>query len=267
MAQFGGFNNTYLDSMSSSNSDTIPASSSNSEITQGVPIIKHENVDDIFNRNDVRKQLSQSFQNAGSGIHITGGINKPQSRKGSIIPNIRSNNASDDEDDNGNTKSNDKKEIPKPDMVTLRIQELLTLIPNDMFQDMVKNKKSPIKDEPNDDDLDDEDEDGKTTGTKDGKPNKGQILTKSLEYIDILQKQIDDNNHAEATLKLKLRDLEKKANLLSSDLALRPTSGERALGEIGIGNNPALTDTYYKRVLVSSANTNKAAQRRGSTTQ
>ncbi|KAK6197545.1 uncharacterized protein RJT21DRAFT_58160 [Scheffersomyces amazonensis] len=278
MSNFGGFNTSYLDSLSTDNSDTIPASgSSASEITRGVPIIKREDVEDLLSRSsDVRKQLSQSFQGSG-GLHVSGGINKPQSRRSSLIPNIKSNPTSDVEDDdninnnnNNNNNNNDKKSDPgRVDLVTSKIQELLTLIPPEFFQDTVKsnkNGKPPIKQE-NDENEDDEDEDGnpRTSGTRDGKPNKGQILTKSLEYIEYLQKLIDDNNHAEARLKKRLKEQEDRAGLQNSQLSIGPTSGERALGEIGIGSNPALVEDYFKQVLVSSANTNRASQRRGST--
>ncbi|ODQ58097.1 hypothetical protein WICANDRAFT_21804, partial [Wickerhamomyces anomalus NRRL Y-366-8] len=104
-------------------------------------------------------------------------------------------------------------ERKRRDNMNEKIQELLTLIPQEFFDDH-KDKSS---------------------GTKDGKPNKGQILTKGLEYIQDLQNKIDENNRKEVELILKLKNLSVVKNHQITDMNLNNTSAEIVLGEIGVG--------------------------------
>ncbi|GMF58660.1 unnamed protein product [[Candida] boidinii] len=95
-----------------------------------------------------------------------------------------------------------------------KIQELLSLIPQPFF-DEGKDKSS---------------------GTKDGKPNKGQILSKSVEYINHLQGAIDSKNRAEVELSIKLRNLEIANNIpVYQRMNLLHTSAEIGLAKIGVG--------------------------------
>lgn len=99
---------------------------------------------------------------------------------------------------------------------------------------------------------DDEDGAAKSTGTKDGKPNKGQILTKSVEYIQYLQNLIDDNNRKEVELLLRLKNLKMQQQGRGNvPLSADPTSAEIALGEIGVGPH---SRKYFEEVLYQIAN-------------
>ncbi|ODV87368.1 hypothetical protein CANARDRAFT_189563, partial [[Candida] arabinofermentans NRRL YB-2248] len=76
----------------------------------------------------------------------------------------------------------------------------------------------------------------KSSGTKDGKPNKGQILTKTVEYINYLQAQIDEKNRKEVELSIKLRNLEIESNVpVAERMNLLHTSAEIGLAKIGVG--------------------------------
>ncbi|GMG44443.1 unnamed protein product [Ambrosiozyma monospora] len=100
------------------------------------------------------------------------------------------------------------------DNMNEKIQELLELIPKSFFEDS-KDKSS---------------------GTKDGKPNKGQILSKSVDYINWLQAQIDERNRKEVELSIKLRNLEISNNVpVSKRMNLLHTSAEIGLSRIGVG--------------------------------
>ncbi|CAH6720352.1 retrograde regulation protein 1 [[Candida] jaroonii] len=178
-----------------------------------VPSIKIK--DEFVNSSDIKRQLSQS-------MGTSGGISKPTSRRGSIVPN------DDDDDDEGNERK-------RRDNINEKIQELLTLVPSELFNDNNKTEDIDLQ--------------IKNSGTKDGKPNKGQILTKSVEYIQYLQNKIDENNRKEVEMLVKLR------YLTNGDKTISHTSAEKALGEIGVG---PLSQDYFKAVLVGSANANKA---------
>lgn len=267
MSEFSGFKDSFLKSNpeSSTNSDTVSGSDSVSpppvELSKqkslNIPNIKTENVDNLLSKSlDIKKQLSQSFQgNAGSYSH--GGITKPQSRKNSTIA-IKSNGGSDNEDDDED--ENQGNERKRRDNINDKIQELLMLIPSEFFQDK-ETKVAEIKEE-------DKEEAElaaavKSSGTKDGKPNKGQILTKSVEYLQHLQNSIDENNRKEVELTMRLKNLELQLQNKPQNvpISLGNTSAERSLGKIGVG---PLSDDYFKSVLVNSANTNKGTQRKGS---
>ncbi|WEJ93065.1 retrograde regulation protein 1 [Yamadazyma tenuis] len=223
-----------------------PDNFSDSSSTSPIPSInfkgESKQSDLVSNSVDIKRQLSQSL---GGGVSH-GGISKPSSRRGSLVP-IRSNDSNSDggEQDDGDDDGHDRK---RRDNINDKIQELLTLVPEDLFKDTGVSK-------------DPDDELMRNSGTKDGKPNKGQILTKSVEYIQYLQNQIDENNRKEVELLLKLKSLGVSTSGSSGrDGSIGHTSAEVALGKIGVG--PLSTD-YFKKVLVASANANKS-QRRGS---
>lgn len=112
----------------------------------------------------------------------------------------------DDDDDEDGDKSK------KKDNINEKIQEMLTLIPDTYFTD---NKD-------------------RSSGTKDGKPNKGQILTKGVEYLQDLQNKIDENNRKEVELIWKLKKLMLVKNH-PVNINLQNTSAEMVLAEIGVG--------------------------------
>lgn len=100
------------------------------------------------------------------------------------------------------------------DNINEKIQDLLVLIPPEFFTDG-KDKSS---------------------GTKDGKPNKGQILSKSVDYITWLQQKIDENNRREVELSIKLRNLELAKKVpVAERINLLHTSAEIGLAQIGVG--------------------------------
>lgn len=183
-----------------------------------------------------KKKLASFTQSGGNGSLPSNGITKPTSRRGSMVK-VRLNDSDDEDDADG---GNERK---RRDSINERIQELLTLVPPEFFNETTTGNEKEI------------DLAVKNSGTKDGKPNKGQILTKSVEYIQYLQNKIDENNMKEVELLLKLKNLG-----VTKDNNMR-TSAEVALGKIGVG---PLSNEYFKNVLVSSANANKSTQRRGS---
>lgn len=129
---------------------------------------------------------------------------------------------------------NDRK---RRDNINDRIQELLTLIPRDYFQEYYVNGGINMGEEslvgtpgsnvgtPK----------PKGTGTKDGKPNKGQILTQAVEYITRLQNQVDAKNREEVEYMLQLSKLAKRAGVHITDINLENTSAEVELAHIGVG--------------------------------
>ncbi|EER32791.1 retrograde regulation protein 1 [Candida tropicalis MYA-3404] len=231
--------------------------------------IKRENFDNLLGGSfDIKKQLSQSLNNSGSGIISGGGISKPHSRRNSTY--IKSHEGSENEDDNqDNNEKDGGNERKRRDNINDKIQELLTLIPPEFFQNNNNNnnnnKDSKSKtDNKSRKEESPEDEAAKNSGTKDGKPNKGQILTKSVEYLQYLQNSIDENNRKEVELIMRLKTLELKAsNQPTQNIPIRIgyTSAEKALGEIGVG---PCSEQYFKDVLVKAASTSKSG-RRGST--
>lgn len=216
-------------SSSGSPTNSPPLAELSKHKSLNIPIInvKTEHADTLLSKStDIKRQLSHSFQ----GITHPGGIQKPQLRKNSLA-RIKSNDSvGDDEDGEGNERK-------RRDNINDKIQELLTLIPAEFFQpgkDLKDNKNG---------------EDGepiiKNSGTKDGKPNKGQILTSSVEYIQYLQDIIDKNNREEIELILKLQSLNSQ---ISNQIS--PTSAEIALGEIGVGTE---SEEYFKNVLINAS--------------
>lgn len=275
MSDFKGFKDSFLKSNSQSGTSSAVSGSGSESISppqdskdKGLNIpsinVKTDSADKLASKSlDIKKQLSQSFQ----GNNLTqqhGGISKPQSRKNSIIA-IKSNNASEDEGDDDDKDDPQVNERKRRDNINEKIQELLTLIPPEFFQE-----NPPPTNQPQQQQTQQSENDAaiaaavKNSGTKDGKPNKGQILTKSVEYLQYLQNLIDENNRKEVELVMKLRNLELQEQNRQQNVPINVghTSAEKALGKIGVG---PLSDDYFKLVLINSAGTNKSGQRKGST--
>lgn len=262
MSDFGGFNDLFLSPLTSrGGSGYLNSASPAGDAKYAIPTINIKNepgssqANELLSKSlDIKKQLSQSFQNTGLGP--SGGISKPQSRKNSIVP-IRSNHASDNEDndDDDEGQGNERK---RRDNINDKIQELLTLIPAELFAETAPTNSPGENQSENDAAIAAA---MKNSGTKDGKPNKGQILTKSVEYLQYLQNLIDENNRKEVELVMTLKTLQYKEQGRAANLPINVghTSAEHALGKIGVG---PLSDDYFKLVLVKSAGINKLGQRR-----
>lgn len=267
MSETKGSKVAYGNHSSSSNSNPSNNESSDSPLNyedeaKSVNIanmgMNSEQTDMLLSRSsDIKRQLSQSLQ--GGGSHQHGGIGKPHSRKNSIVP-VKSHGSDENDEDNDDLQGNERK---RRDKINEKIQELLSLIPPGYFQESATNNNQTQK-------TNDSQQSNheamvaaavKSFGTKDGKPNKGQVLTKSLEYIQALQNTIDENNRKEVELKILLKKLELEAENKLSDVPVEVgyTSAERALGEIGVG---PLSDDYYKEVLVRSAGISKTTQQK-----
>lgn len=176
---------------------------------------------------DIKKQLSQSFHAGGA----QGGVSKPHSRRNSAYHVKLDLDDDPDQDEQGNERK-------RRDNINERIQDLLALIPVEYFED--NGKESHMTGY--------EDAIAKSTGTKDGKPNKGQVLSKSVEYIQSLQNLIDENNRKEVELQLKLKTLQmKQQGKTNVPILAGTTSAELALGEIGVGPH---AEKYFKDVLM-----------------
>lgn len=192
---------------------------------------------DVLSRSlDIKKQLSQSFQGT------LGGISKPQSRRNSAY-HVKSD--PDDDNDQDNDDDDQGNERKRRDNINERIQELLTLLPSECFLDNGQEE------------FEHESVAGlKGTGTKDGKPNKGQILTKSVDYIHQLQNIIDENNRKEVELLLKLQTLKLEAQgKVNVPVSIGTTSAELALSEIGVGPH---SEEYFKRVLLEATGSKRS---------
>lgn len=264
MSDFGGFKDLFLSPLASDTvSGYLNSASPAGDSKYAIPTINIKNEPNSSQANellskslDIKRQLSQSFQNAGLGP--SGGISKPQSRKNSIVP-IRSNNGSDNEDNDDDDEEGHGNERKRRDNINDKIQELLTLIPPEFFAETNQTTS------PGDGNQSENDAAiaaaMKNSGTKDGKPNKGQILTKSVEYLQLLQNLIDENNRKEVELVMTLKNLQYKEQGRAANLPINVghTSAERSLGKIGVG---PLSDDYFKLVLVKSAGINKLGQRR-----
>ncbi|TID26148.1 hypothetical protein CANINC_002843 [Pichia inconspicua] len=94
----------------------------------------------------------------------------------------------------------------RKDNINQKIQELHDLIPREFFADLGE----------------------KNTGTKDGKPNKGQILSKSVDYILWLQNEVDVRNRREVELALVLKSV-------GGRVRDNNTVAETMLAKIGVG--------------------------------
>ncbi|SCU91509.1 LAFA_0F04192g1_1 [Lachancea sp. 'fantastica'] len=146
----------------------------------------------------------------------------------------------------GFTTENDRR---RRDNLNDKMQTLLQVIPEEMFQEYYRRKDS--KDMKDSLELDGghntpgsgnvtgggsaSSSKPKGTGTKDGKPNKGQILTQAVEYMTKLQAQVDTRNREEVELILRVKELSKKTGVALTDINLDNTSAEIALARIGVG--------------------------------
>ncbi|GAV52220.1 hypothetical protein ZYGR_0AG02110 [Zygosaccharomyces rouxii] len=125
------------------------------------------------------------------------------------------------------------------DNINDRIQQLLSMIPQEFFQEYNRSNNdsehslldTPVSGTPKENSI----SKTKSTGTKDGKPNKGQILTQTVEYINALQNQVDSKNREEAELIFKIQELSRKTGTIINDVNLENTSAEVALSKIGVG--------------------------------
>lgn len=221
MADFNGFRDQYYEGTGMNPGYAVLPPRNHKLMNIPTINVKAEEVEQFLSQSlDIKKQLSASL---GGPAASYGGINKPQSRKASII-SVRLQ----DDDDDGDP-GNERK---RRDNINDKIQELLTLIPAEYFDPLTQKGEN----------HDEEDLAVRNLGTKDGKPNKGQILTKLVDYLRDLQNQIDENNRKEVELQIRLRSLEQG----SSEQSSRYTSAEQALGEIGVG---PLLEGYFKLML------------------
>lgn len=125
------------------------------------------------------------------------------------------------------------------DNINDRIQQLLSMIPQEFFQEYTRSNNdsehslldTPTSGTPKEASV----AKTKSTGTKDGKPNKGQILTQTVEYINALQNRVDSKNREEVELMFKIQELSKKTGTIINDVNLENTSAEVALAKIGVG--------------------------------
>ncbi|CCD22830.1 Rtg1p NDAI_0A06760 [Naumovozyma dairenensis CBS 421] len=126
---------------------------------------------------------------------------------------------------------NDRK---RRDNINDRIQELLALIPKEFFTDYynsINSGESTSGETPGSAST----PRPKGTGTRDGKPNKGQILTQAVEYITFLQNEVDKRNREEVEMILKIQKLARMVNKSIDDVNLENTSAEVELSKIGVG--------------------------------
>lgn len=128
------------------------------------------------------------------------------------------------------------------DNINDRIQELLALIPREYFHEYYNSTSSTMGNCSNGEDSVAGTPGSavgtpkpKGTGTRDGKPNKGQILTQAVEYITSLQNQVDAKNREEVEYILRLSKLARAAGVTITDINLENTSAEVELGHIGVG--------------------------------
>lgn len=167
--------------------------------------------------------LSQSFSQP-----ISSSYSKPktlsesyQDGKITKAPSRRKTLKKEDDEMDDDDDAQDRK---RRDNMNDKIQELLVLLPEEYF--------SEAKD--------------KSSGTKDGKPNKGQILTKGVEYIQDVQNKIDENNRKEVELVWRLKNLIKAKGVQVNDINLNNTSAEIVLAEIGVGPLAGIQESVQK---------------------
>lgn len=220
---------------------TKPQSRRNSAIT-----IKSQNASD----DDFGDDNNTNSNDNNSAHEMSSATNKASRRKynpANAAATAAADGADDEDDDQGHERK-------RRDNINEKIQELLTLVPSEFFSDLAPANSSSTA-QTSGDVLEHDAAVAaavKNSGTKDGKPNKGQILTKSVEYIQYLQKVIDENNRKEVELVMKLKSLELKRDnrQLNVPINVGHTSAEIALGEIGVG---PLSDDYFKQVLQHSS--------------
>lgn len=126
-------------------------------------------------------------------------------------------------------ESHNAVERRRRDNINEKIQELATLVPESMLLAPDSYAQGSLN-----------------TGvlTKDGKPNKGTILTKSVEYIRQLQNVIDEQNRREAELQELVQSLQRRLGVTVTQFG--KTSAELMLAKI-LGPQ---TETYDEPELV-----------------
>ncbi|GCE97211.1 hypothetical protein ZYGM_004513 [Zygosaccharomyces mellis] len=138
------------------------------------------------------------------------------------------------------------------DNINDRIQQLLSMIPHEFFQEYNRSnndsEQSLLDTSASDTPKESSIAKARSTGTKDGKPNKGQILTQTVEYINALQNQVDSKNREEAELIFKIQELCKRTGTIINDINLENTSAEVALSKIGVGPLAGSTDDPLQSV-------------------
>lgn len=85
-------------------------------------------------------------------------------------------------------------------------------------------------------------------GSKDDKPNKGTILSRSVDYIRKLQQIIDDQNRRELELQDTVQQLQRQNGMPVTEFG--PTSAEAGLAKLGLEEpSPEFTPDldYYKQ--------------------
>ncbi|AMD19060.1 HBR159Wp [Eremothecium sinecaudum] len=159
------------------------------------------------------------------------------------------------------TVASDRSERKRRDNINDRIQELLNVIPEEFFQEYYQKRKE--QDSEAGTPIGGAGSLGKTkgTGTRDGKPNKGQILTQAVEYVMYLQNQVDMKNREEVELILKVKELNKLTGTVVNDINLENTSAEVALAKIGVGPLVEVLEEYYGSVNNSNVASKKPRER------
>ncbi|KAH3898736.1 Rtg1p SCDLUD_005063 [Saccharomycodes ludwigii] len=125
--------------------------------------------------------------------------------------------------------------------INSKIQEMLEVIPPEYFKERRKFGK-----------------------TKDGKPNKGKILTEGVNYLLNLQNQVDLNNREEIELLNRLKTLMGERGVSLDQLGLphegllnlENTSAEIELGKIGVGPLAAVPNRNSGNSDINNSNGN-----------
>lgn len=107
-------------------------------------------------------------------------------------------------------ESHNAVERRRRDNINEKIQELASLVPELLLLPDISSPPSTL--------------------TKDGRPNKGTILSKSVDYIRTLQNIIDSQNRREADLQDQVQDLQRQLGIPISDFT--HTSAELLLAKI-----------------------------------
>lgn len=121
-------------------------------------------------------------------------------------------------------ESHNAVERRRRDNINDRIHELSTLIPEAFLNEPLAGSPilGPMGSPPP----------SQVPGTKDGRPNKGTILIKSVDYIRKLQTVIDEQNQREIEMYDRLNILERQLGM--PETRLETSSAELALARLGI---------------------------------
>lgn len=151
-----------------------------------------------------------------------------------------------------------KMDRKRRDNINDRIQQLLTMIPSEYFEEFYRKQAMGLDTESFGGDTPMSVTTPKPTstngskikgsGTRDGKPNKGQILTQAVEYITRLQSEVDAKNREEVELILKVQELCSETGTIVNNVNLENTSAEVALSKIGVGPLAGDMSAAYDRM-------------------